>query len=459
MADEDNSTSIKVDEIKSQNTTDLKTNGENPEKVVTKSPVKQSPIKQTSEASKEIQSERHKEEEIRDKDKMEDQNVEEEEDEESDSDEELPLGSLEGPVQILEGKRERKKVERLSLEQKETTEKKKFEIVDGQGTKLGEMERVEMILGKTNADQLKLFYRFLFGKTGKLTEIKKHIRLFSGFNFIEDDSEYNKKEQYLVRLTMTALRDFCSYLDLERGGNKEIVMKRIMDFCLNPTPSGKKIPKKKKAQKRKRLSSGKEKAEKKPKKQKKEKPAKTAEVVDDGDVSDISSISSISSDSEDEEKPTEIKKPEKAAKKVDSEDEEEVKSPKKKKAKEMPKKPTTPKKKEKVEKKKPKEEKKKSPKKLETPKKSASPKKAKKVKKKEVVSSDSDSSDSEPIIKKKKAPTDSELKIKIETLLENANLEEITMKAFCKQVYAEYPDFDLKHKKEFIKTTVKTIVS
>lgn len=42
-------------------------------------------------------------------------------------------------------------------------------------------------------------------------------------------------------------------------------------------------------------------------------------------------------------------------------------------------------------------------------------------------------------------------------ILEGANLEEITMKTVCKQVYAHYPDFDLAHKKDFIKTTVKSV--
>lgn len=41
--------------------------------------------------------------------------------------------------------------------------------------------------------------------------------------------------------------------------------------------------------------------------------------------------------------------------------------------------------------------------------------------------------------------------------MDGANLEEITMKTVCKQVYAHYPDFDLAHKKDFIKSTVKSV--
>lgn len=42
-------------------------------------------------------------------------------------------------------------------------------------------------------------------------------------------------------------------------------------------------------------------------------------------------------------------------------------------------------------------------------------------------------------------------------ILEGANLEQITMKTVCKQVYSHYPDFDLAHKKDFIKATVKSV--
>ena len=48
--------------------------------------------------------------------------------------------------------------------------------------------------------------------------------------------------------------------------------------------------------------------------------------------------------------------------------------------------------------------------------------------------SDSDSSDDEPLVQKKKPPTDDELRDVIKKILDTANLEEITMKTVCKQV-------------------------
>lgn len=54
-------------------------------------------------------------------------------------------------------------------------------------------------------------------------------------------------------------------------------------------------------------------------------------------------------------------------------------------------------------------------------------------------------------------PQDDEIKSYVKEILDEANLEEITMKTVCKQVYAKYPSFDLSHKKDFIKSTVKSV--
>lgn len=52
---------------------------------------------------------------------------------------------------------------------------------------------------------------------------------------------------------------------------------------------------------------------------------------------------------------------------------------------------------------------------------------------------------------------DEQIRGYVKEILDKANLEEITMKTVCKQVYAKYPDFDLTDKKDFIKATVKAV--
>lgn len=56
-------------------------------------------------------------------------------------------------------------------------------------------------------------------------------------------------------------------------------------------------------------------------------------------------------------------------------------------------------------------------------------------------------------------PSEDDIKEFLKEILEEANLEEITMKTVCKKVYAKYPDHDLSHKKDFIKATVKSLIS
>ena len=55
------------------------------------------------------------------------------------------------------------------------------------------------------------------------------------------------------------------------------------------------------------------------------------------------------------------------------------------------------------------------------------------------------------------SPTDDDIKKLLKDILEEANLEEITMKTVCKKVYAHYPNHDLSARKDFIKQTVKSV--
>jgi len=52
---------------------------------------------------------------------------------------------------------------------------------------------------------------------------------------------------------------------------------------------------------------------------------------------------------------------------------------------------------------------------------------------------------------------DLDIKVYVEKVLEDADLQEITMKTVCEKVYKHYPDFDLSHKKNMIKDTVKAV--
>ena len=79
--------------------------------------------------------------------------------------------------------------------------------------------------------------------------------------------------------------------------------------------------------------------------------------------------------------------------------------------------------------------------------------------------SDSDSdSDDKPLAEIKKPekpafPSDDEIVEKVKGILDGADLDKITMKIVCRNIYDMYPDQDMTGKKDFIKTTVKKLIS
>ena len=42
-------------------------------------------------------------------------------------------------------------------------------------------------------------------------------------------------------MTLAQVKSMCEVLDLERGGTKETIINRLMDFFLKPASSGKKL--------------------------------------------------------------------------------------------------------------------------------------------------------------------------------------------------------------------------
>ena len=98
--------------------------------------------------------------------------------------------------------------------------------------------------------------------------------------------------------------------------------------------------------------------------------------------------------------------------------------------------------------------------------KTVKPKQPKKKKEEILVSaadiSDTESeSDDKPLaeMKKPQFPSDEELVEKVKAILDGADLDKITMKIVCRNIYDQYPDQDLSAKKDFIKATVKKIIS
>ena len=130
------------------------------------------------------------------------------------------------PPSSTEGKRERKKTERLEFTAADLTQKKLFEIPAGFGTLLAECPVVDHNLQSVKAEDLKVLHKLLFKTPGQLQTIKKNIRKFNGFAFEKNSAEYDKKMLLLLKQVLVDLKRICLVLDLEKSGTKEEVCAR-----------------------------------------------------------------------------------------------------------------------------------------------------------------------------------------------------------------------------------------
>uniref|UniRef100_A0A2K5LGY8 DEK-C domain-containing protein n=1 Tax=Cercocebus atys TaxID=9531 RepID=A0A2K5LGY8_CERAT len=200
---------------------------------------------------------------------------EEEEDEDNDEEEEETEKSL-----IVEGKREKKKVARLTM-QVSTLQREPFTIAQGKRQKLCETERINFFLSKKKTNELRNLHKLLYNRPGT-----KNVGQFSGFPFEKGSVQYKKKN--------AMLKSICEVLDLERSGVNSELVKRILNFLMHPKPSGKPF----KGSKKERNSSG---------MARKAKRTKHPEILSD--------VSSKSSDDEDKESEEEGKPKQKATSK------------------------------------------------------------------------------------------------------------------------------------------------
>ncbi|XP_066539189.1 protein DEK isoform X2 [Hoplias malabaricus] len=397
--------------------------------------------------------------------------------------------------EIVEGKRERKSVQRLDMQGAKPKEKLKIESI-GQGDKLGDIPRVNHAIGRLKAPLLKPLHKILYDRPGAAASLRKNLRLFNGFQFEMDSDSYHKKKEKMTRLHNVELRTMCQILDLERSGNQGVLVDRIMHFLIKPTNSGKPVILKKKKKKKTTKDAKREKKSTSRSKKQQPESRKSKAIVtdlssdeeddddDEGKVQNKDESTSVlvseehsdvdSSEEEEEEvkekdsgsddaseesdseenKPSSKKKftPKKAVKKVEDTSDQSLSDDDDDSADEFVSKKT---------KKKPTVQKKTAPKPVSKSKKadSSSSNRKRNTASKSKVKSDS-SDDDVPLIKMtKKPPNNEQLQDAIKGLLKSANLEVVTMKKICQQVYDLYPEFDLTDKKDFIKDTVKELIS
>ncbi|KAJ7985487.1 hypothetical protein DPEC_G00352540 [Dallia pectoralis] len=408
--------------------------------------------------------------------------------------------------QIVEGKREKKLVKRLDFQV--VKPKRVLKVEMGSGDKLGNIARVNHQLGKLKVPDLKPLHIILFDMPGKIATMRKNMRLFNGFPFEVNSDPYIKKKERMSKLTCAKLRSICTVLDLEKGGNQSVLIDRIITFLMSPRISGKPVISKRKKRSKKNISTKDTKSKTKakstsgsPRKAKAESKSKaivtdSSSDDDDDDDDDEPGVSAEVDGSIGEKKSGMSRIKDKVltddSDEDDNEDGEEATTkPAARNKRTAAKTHAQPVKKTVSTRKKMKaldsdsendddddedkgmdhdvEEK---PKNKATAKRPRLAKPAAKTKKADSSSnrqkttvtagkSAFDSSDDdEPLIKMiKKPPTDEQLKETVMRLLKDANLEEMTMKQICQKVYNTYPEFDLTCRRDYVKQTVKDLIS
>jgi len=325
------------------------------------------------------------------------------------------LGLLEKPIEILTSKRVRKSVDAYIEPVKEGHKDDEFDYTKGGGLKLGDIPFIKHNIDRADTEDLTVLHRMMYRRVGQANKVKKNIREFCGWPFDEESKEFKSiRSNVIDRLLKEAMRWTLKLLGLDKSDDMEENRAALIEFLKKPVMIEKEIPK------RKSSTGGKKKSKTPKKKTSKAKKKKSKETVkEDGAESDVSDASSND----------------------DSSAEEEEEKPKKK----TPAKKATPAKK--------------TPK-GGTPVKIALPVKKASAKKKRKSTAASDSEDEAPLKKKgNKPPTDAELKKVVSAILKDADLETVTMKNVVKQVYDKYTSFDLSERKDFIKSTVKELIS
>lgn len=315
------------------------------------------------------------------------------------------LGLLEKPVEILTSKRVRKSVDAYVEPVRETTKDDDIDYSKGTGLKLGDIPFIKHNIDKADTEDLTVIHRMMYRRVGQANRVKRNLREFCGWPFEEGSKEFKSiRSNVIDRLLKQAMQWTLNLLGLDYDPeDMEANRATLIEFMKKPVMIEKEIPTRK--------SSGGKKS-KTPKKKTPAKKAKKSKETSDGSEA---SSNDDSSAEEEEEKP----KKKTPAKKTAS-------AKKGSKATQV---------------------------KIALPKKGGSAKKRKST-------AASDSEDEAPLKKKgSKPPTDAELKKVVSAILKDADLETVTMKNVVKQVYDKYTSFDLSDRKDFIKSTVKDLIS
>lgn len=133
------------------------------------------------------------------------------------------------------GKRVRKQVELFQVTP--VAQKKEFKATEGKGTKLVQYEHFvqELTKHKGDSELVKSLHNLMYNSLGKKSTAKHNLREFSGFP--EEVSAIEKTDKLIEnkkKWTVSILKDAMGLFGLEKGGNREDLCRRLVDYLSAP---------------------------------------------------------------------------------------------------------------------------------------------------------------------------------------------------------------------------------
>tara|TARA_R110002050_G_scaffold234977_1_gene370873 strand:- start:1807 stop:3090 length:1284 start_codon:yes stop_codon:yes gene_type:complete len=163
---------------------------------------------------------------------------------ESESDDDLQHTSKRFKVEIIpRSSRSRKEVKKFVVESPGASTRA-IEIQTGKGEQLKDIPIIEHHLKskRRDDDAIKLLHMVMYGRRGKVLEMKNRVLEFSGFVYEDKKKDRAKLEDKLNKPKMSELKEICRVLDLHVAGTKAEIIERILDFLEKPVDSGKRVP-------------------------------------------------------------------------------------------------------------------------------------------------------------------------------------------------------------------------
>ena len=168
-------------------------------------------------------------------------------DDAEDPEEEKPIiGSLDKPIEILTGKRDRKSRDFLVIvpEDKKPAEAEP-DYTQGKGTEIGKIPYAKYQINQEPDEDLLVLYRLMYrGQPKWINWARGKILKFKGYPFGKESKYFNAHRLLCNRLTISGVRYINELLGLEHGKDRthDEMIGDLFEFLQSPKDLGKEIP-------------------------------------------------------------------------------------------------------------------------------------------------------------------------------------------------------------------------